>query len=78
MGVKVREVKEVTCDVCGAACGENDGNIEIRINSGDGRDVGPSLIKARLELESPYKCMKGIVCIACKIKWLTVYLERLK
>lgn len=77
MGIKTRTVKECTCDVCGSACNEGDGEITIQVNSGDGRDVGPATINGTLTFNQPYGVNQGIVCVACKQKWLTHYAARL-
>ena len=77
MGITTKTITECTCDICGNACGQNDGEISIRVNGGDGRDVGPATIYATLIFNQPYGCSKGIVCRACKIKWLHAYLREL-
>ena len=78
MGIKVTEVIVATCDICYKECGEHDGNITIKINSGDGRDVGPSVIWGQLFVNHPYGCTKGIVCKSCKVKWLQQHIDELK
>jgi hypothetical protein len=75
MGVKARTVLECTCDVCGAPCGEHDGNIEIKVNAGDGRDVGAATINGTLRFHQPYGVNGGIVCATCKMEWLKKYLD---
>jgi hypothetical protein len=74
MGVVKRQVIECTCDVCGAECDRDDGAISVQVNGGD-RDVGPASIYGTLTFYQPYKCATGIVCRACKIKWLKIYLK---
>lgn len=75
MGITTKTVRECTCDVCGKACGEHEGKISIQVNNGDGRDVGPATINGTLTFNQPYGCATGIVCEACKLKWLNVYLN---
>ena len=78
MGVTRREVVEVNCDICGRDCAENDGDINIQVNGGDGRDVGPATIKATLRFNQPYGCSGGIVCVQCKHKYLAEYVAKLQ
>ena len=78
MGIIRKEVLEVTCDVCGTECHENDGEIRVQVNGGDGRDVGPATILGRLVFDQPYGCSNGIVCANCKRKWLTKYLAEIR
>lgn len=78
MGVKKRTIKEVSCDVCKAQCGENDGDIEVRVNSGDGQDVGPAYITGTLRFYQPYGVSGGILCRACKLEYLSRYLDELR
>lgn len=40
MGVTIKSVEEVTCDMCGQSCGKTDGDIYIQVNGGDGRGGG--------------------------------------
>lgn len=75
MGIKVKTVEEVTCDLCGNDCRKGDGKIEIQINNGDGRDVGPGFIRAEFRSFQPYGVNDGIVCAPCKMKWLRKYVE---
>lgn len=70
-------IKKFTCDICGNECGERDGHISIRVNSGDGRDVGPASIEGKLTFYQPYGAVDGLVCRECKKKWLTRYVETL-
>jgi hypothetical protein len=77
MGIKTKEITECTCDVCGKVCEVFESEFCVTINSGDGRDVGPSEIFGKVYVNNPYGYSKGIVCKECKIKWLKIYLERL-
>jgi hypothetical protein len=74
MGIKTIKTKECTCDICGDACGENDGVISIRVNGGDGRDVGPATINGKLTFTQPYGVSDGIICNTCKKKFLAKYI----
>ena len=74
MAVKTYSVVEVTCDLCGAECAGDDGNIYIEVNGGD-RDVGPAYISGRISLTQPYKCVSGDLCQKCKLAWLRRYVE---
>lgn len=76
MGIVTKTIKECTCDVCKSPCGENDGNIAIRVNNGD-RDVGPAYIYAHMRFDQPYGCQVGIVCFECKKKYLKQYLQEI-
>lgn len=76
MGVSTRTVTVISCDLCGDECGAFDGVIEIEVNSGDGRDVGPATLTAAFRLDRPYGVQGGIICKTCKLKWLGIYLER--
>jgi len=75
MAVKTYSVVEVTCDLCGAECAGDDGNIYIEVNGGDGRDVGPAYISGRISFTQPYKCASGDLCQKCKLAWLRRYVE---
>ena len=77
MAIVRREVWDITCDVCGKECREDDGEIRVKVNNGDGRDVGPATISGRLMFNQPYGCSNGIVCANCKRKWLTKYLAEI-
>ena len=74
MAVKTYSVVEVTCDLCGAECAGDDGNIYIEVNGGY-RDVGPAYISGRISLTQPYQCVSGDLCRACKVAWLRRYVE---
>jgi hypothetical protein len=76
MGVSVKQVVTCTCDVCGSDCKDSEGEISIEVNGGDGRDVGPARLRARLVFDQPYGCVSGIVCKSCKFQWLAAYLSR--
>jgi hypothetical protein len=78
MGVITRTIKDATCDICMAECGEYDGDIEVRVNNGDGKDVGPAYITGTLRFYQPYGVSSGILCRACKLKFLTRYLNELR
>ena len=76
MGISTRTVTEISCDLCGSECSASDGVIDIRVNGGDGRDVGPATLTAAFRLDKPYGVQGGIICGECKLKWLGIYLER--
>ena len=38
MGVIRKTVELCTCDMCGAECDRDDGDIVVQVNRGDGRD----------------------------------------
>lgn len=78
MGVITKTVELCTCDMCGAECDRDDGDVVVQVNSGDGRDVGPAFVWATLCFYQPYRCAIGIVCHTCKIKWLKRYMEQEK
>jgi hypothetical protein len=75
MGINTKTIEIITCDICGVNCGKNDSDINIQVNGGDGRDVGPATINAKLVFNQPYGCSNGIVCFDCKIKFLKQYLK---
>lgn len=77
MGIETKTIRIITCDICGSACGEDDGKIKIQVNSGDGRDVGPATIEGRVSFFQPYGAQNGIVCVPCKKKWLSNYISNL-
>lgn len=77
MGKVTLEIVKCTCDICGTECNEEDSKVEIKVNNGDGRDVGPAYIYSTLSFEQPYKCSNGIVCLSCKKKYLTKYVKSL-
>ena len=68
-----KTIVETTCDICGMICNQEDGEINININSGD-RDVGPTMLRGKLTIYSPYGHDNGDVCESCKNKWLRKYL----
>lgn len=76
MGISTKTITKITCDLCGAECGALDGVIEIKVNSGDGRDVGPATLTAAFSLDQPYGVQGGIICEECKFKWLRAYITR--
>lgn len=76
MGIKTHTVTVATCDMCHAECGGTDGEIRIQVNNGDGRDVGPAFVSGELRFDQPYGVSGGILCQACKFKWLRKYLEQ--
>ena len=78
MGISTRTVTEINCDLCSEECGASEGVIDIQINGGDGRDVGPSTLRAAFRLDVPYGVSGGIICKTCKLKWLGIYLDRNK
>lgn len=78
MGVQTKTVKTVTCDMCNRACHETDDDIVIRVNGGDGRDVGPATIDGSIHFNQPYGVQGGLICIACKAKWLNRYVKTLE
>ena len=77
MGIEIKTTEVITCDICKSSCGKDDGKITIKVNNGDGRDVGPATIDGQLTFTQPYGVSRGIVCRECKINWLTKYLERI-
>jgi hypothetical protein len=76
MGISTTQITVYTCDLCGSECIKEDGEISIPVNNGDGRDVGPATIDAKLVFNQPYGCHNGVVCGACKFKWLWHYLDK--
>ena len=78
MGIREITTKVVSCDICQNSCGENDSDIEIKVNNGDGRDVGAAYITGRIVFHQPYGCSNGIVCNKCKIKYLKKYINELE
>lgn len=56
----------------------DDGDVQIRVNNGDGKDVGPAYIHGRLEFDQPYGVSGGIVCKTCQIEWLKQYIKTLE
>ena len=78
MGIIKKTVIECVCDICQNPCSENDREIEIRVNNGDGRDVGPARIYGVLKFYQPYGCSDGIICFKCKIKFLKQYLDAIE
>ena len=78
MGIKRTVVISASCDVCGNECQPDDSDVQIRVNNGDGRDVGPAYIHGRLEFDQPYGVYGGIVCKTCQIKWLKQYIKTLE
>jgi len=78
MGIKRTVVISASCDVCGNECQPDDSDVQIRVNNGDGRDVGPAYIHGRLEFDQPYGVSGGIVCKTCQIKWLKQYIKTLE
>lgn len=77
MATTIKTVLTHTCDICQSICELNDSVISIKVSSGD-RDVGPSTITGKLSFYQPYATAQGIICKACKIKWLSIYLKELK
>ncbi len=77
MGIVTKQITSCTCDVCNQSCDKDDGVICVQVNGGD-RDVGPANIEGRLTFFQPYGCQKGVVCRACKIKWLKIYIKELE
>lgn len=64
-----------TCDLCGDECSETDNLIEIQVDGGDGRDVGPSLIRGQVAVFLPYRTERGDICKPCLLRWLGVYVK---
>lgn len=77
MGIRTISQVVITCDICESECGEKDGQINIQVNGGDGRDVGPATVEGNISFFQPYGVSDGIICVACKKKWLTKYVESL-
>jgi hypothetical protein len=73
MGIKTRTITECTCDICHAPCEADESCIAIEIHPGDGRDVGPSYMTAKLSVNFQYGVSNGICCKACKLKFLRKY-----
>jgi len=78
MGIQRTVIISASCDVCGNECQPDDSDVQIRVNNGDGRDVGPAYIYGRLEFDQPYGASGGIVCKICQIKWLKQYIKTLE
>lgn len=76
MGIAVKTVEEVTCDLCGHGCEANDGDIRIQVDGGY-RDVGPATITATLRFHQPYGISNGILCKLCSDYWIKIYAESL-
>ena len=74
MGISTKTITVCTCDICGAECSMTDNEIYVQVNGGDGRDVGPAYVYGDLLFCQPYSVDKGVVCKACKIKWLKRYI----
>lgn len=74
MGIIKREIIEYTCDLCSSPTDEYGCEIAIQVLPGDGRDVGPSVLRGAITLYAPYGVANGVVCHPCKIKWLRKYL----
>lgn len=75
MAKKTQTVTTCTCDLCGNECDETDGIVEIQVDGGDGRDVGPGFIRGRITAFLPYRSERGEVCKPCLLKWLGVYVK---
>jgi len=75
MGVVKKMISICTCDLCKQECQESDNRIEIQIDNGDGRDVGPGYLVANLRLELPYRVSGGVICRPCSMKWLSRYVK---
>ena len=75
MAKKTQTVTTCTCDLCGNECDEADGIVEIQVDGGDGRDVGPGFIRGRIAAFLPYRADRGEVCKLCLLKWLGVYVK---
>ncbi len=73
MAQKITTTTTCTCDLCGAECDVKDGEIEIQVNSGDGRDAGPGFIRGRMAVCLPYQTADGDICKPCLLKWLGTY-----
>lgn len=54
MGIKTRTITECTCDICRSECNDDDNYIVIEIHPGDGQDVGPSYMTAKLSVDFQY------------------------
>jgi len=78
MGIKRTVIISTSCDVCGNECQPDDSDVQIRVNNGDGRDVGPAYIHGRLEFDQPYGASGGIVCKTCQNKWLKQNIKTLE
>ena len=75
MAKKTQTITTYTCDLCGSECDEIDGIVEIQVDSGDGRDIGPGYIRGRIAAYLPYRADRGEVCKPCLLKWLDVYVK---
>lgn len=75
MTQRTETVTTCTCDLCGSPCRKMDGEIEIQVHGGDGRDVGPGFIRGRIAAFLPYAANDGEVCKVCLLKWLGVYVK---
>lgn len=77
MGVVTKTLVCCTCDICREDCYHGDGVISIKVNNGDGRDVGPAFIRGTLQFDQPYVAYNGVVCLECKKKYLKRYLQEI-
>lgn len=78
MAKKIQTITTCTCDLCGNECAEAEGTVEIQIDGGDGRDVGPGFIRGCFAVFLPYGVDGvdgGEVCRTCLLKWLGVYVK---
>lgn len=74
MGINKRTIIECTCDLCGVACGINEGHFTIDTATGVG-DVGPANISGNVYINIPYGCSGGLLCKTCQKKWLQRYIN---
>lgn len=78
MGIVTKTVTICTCDICGENCSLNEDLVVIKVNNGDGRDVGPAYIEGNLVYKQPYGTQDGIICKSCKLKYLKKYVGTLE
>lgn len=75
MTKNTQTITTCTCDLCGSGCDEKDGIVEIQVDGGDGRDVGPGFIRGQIAAFLPYRTERGEVCKPCLLKYLGVYIK---
>lgn len=75
MTKRIQTIASFSCDLCGNDCADTDNTIEIQVNEGDGRDVGPAFLRGRITAYIPYGADRGDVCRPCLLKWLSVWVR---
>lgn len=74
MGINRVTTVVCACDLCGSECGPAETRFIVEVHPGDGRDVGPGYLHGELKVDLPYRVNNGIVCEACKVKWMRQYI----